>query len=227
MLARGIARGRDRQRAQMALGNQPGQARQRHQIGLQQLAQRRVVEQRARAHAAPAGQGPTQRQQAQPARAAAQHAQCIGAIDMFCVQMTPDMGHLPHREVEVVGAAGQCRGIDRAGRRAGDDRKGVGPMSMPAAAPDMGNGFEHADLVGSAGAAAREQQARERRGRHGHSNPCAAVRQRGGRLGHRRFQCAPRGSSCVQVKPWRAVCAQARALASSAARSAPSSTTSC
>ncbi|MNZ89109.1 hypothetical protein D3C78_1080150 [compost metagenome] len=194
MFARAVARGGDGQRAQMALGDQPGQARQRHQIALQQRGQRRVVQQGARAHGAPAGQGPAQRQQAQPARAAAQHAQRIGVVDAVGVQMAPGAGDLPHGVVEMVGAAGQGGGIDGAGRRARENGKGVGPMALAAVAPDLGNGFEHADLVGGAGAAAGEQQAHGRGDDgQGRSGQGAAVGRGRESVGHGRHQCAVGG----------------------------------
>ena len=126
---------------------------------LQQLGQRRVVEQRARPRPAPARDHPADRQHRQPARAAADHAERIGAVDLLGVEVlaTPARGASTAR-VEVVGAAGQRRGVDGAGRGADDDRKRVAARRA-AFAPHSRDRPQHAHLIGGARAASGEDQA--------------------------------------------------------------------
>lgn len=114
VLAGGVARRGHGQRAQVAFADQAGQAFEPHQF-LEQSGQRFVVEQRVRPHLAPAGDRPAERQQGQPVRAAAHHAERIGAVDLFGMEIFPDAGEMPHRVVEMVGTAGQRRGVDGTG----------------------------------------------------------------------------------------------------------------
>ena len=70
--------------------------------------------------------------------------------------------------VEVVGAAGQRGGVDRAGRGAGDHRERIAGRAGAGLAPDLRDRLQHADLVGGARAAAGEDQPGER----SRASPC-------------------------------------------------------
>ena len=102
---------------------------------------------------------------------AADDAQRVGPVDLVGMEAPPDVGHTPHGGVEVIRAAGQRRRVDGTGRRAGDDRKRVGLVQCAAGLADVGDGLEHADLVGGPCAAPRQQQSGFRHSRrfHGHA----------------------------------------------------------
>ncbi len=156
MLAAAVGRAGDGQRAKVALAQQFGQSIEVHHP-LHQLGQGAVVEQRARSRAAPARDGPAQRQHRQPARTGAHHAEGVGAIDLVGAEVAPDVHDTGHREVEAVGVAGQRGSVDRASRRAGNDAERVVARCAGFAA-DTRHGLEHPDLVGRARAAAGEHQ---------------------------------------------------------------------
>ena len=77
----GVAGGSDGECRQLAAVQQVRDFFER-QLGLQQLEQRRVVQQRAWLAVVPAGQRPAQGQQAEPARAAACDTKGIGPVDL-------------------------------------------------------------------------------------------------------------------------------------------------
>jgi hypothetical protein len=125
---------------------------------LEQLLQRLVVEQRARAGAPPAGDHPADRHHRQPARTGADHADRVRAIDLLGAEVLPDVDEAGDRLVEAVGAAGERCGVDRAGRRPGDHRERIAAVDS-ALAPDLGDRLQHADLIGGACAPAGQYQA--------------------------------------------------------------------
>ena len=97
--ARAVARGRHRQRVQVALAHHLVQP-----LGADQLAEQRlerlVVEQRARPGPAPAGDHPADRHHRQPASAGADHADRVGAIHLLGAEVLPDLddaGDRPRR----------------------------------------------------------------------------------------------------------------------------------
>ena len=156
MVAAAVRRAGDGQRAQVALAQQPGQAIEVHDF-LQQLGQRAVVEQRARARAAPAGDRPADGQHRQPARAGAHHAKGVGAVDLVGAEVAPDVDDSGHSQVEAVGMAGQRGGVDGARRRAGDDAEWIAAR-RPDFAADARHRLEHPHLVSRARTPAGEHQ---------------------------------------------------------------------
>jgi hypothetical protein len=120
----------------------------------------------ARSQRAP--QHPAQRQQRQPARAAAHDAQQVGAVHLLGVEVLPYLYQLCHRVLKIVGATGQRRGVDRPGRGAHQDRKRVVSLAdpridaAPGIAQDGRQSLEHAHLVAGARAPAHEDQGRRR-----------------------------------------------------------------
>ena len=85
-----------------------------------------------------------------------QHAERIGAVDLFDFDVLPDVEQLLHALAEIVGAAGQRGGVDGAGRSAADDVEGIA-RRRPARFPQyLRNRLQHADLVSGSGAAARQ-----------------------------------------------------------------------
>jgi len=70
------------------------------------------------------------------------------------MEIFPHRRQPPHAAAEVVGIGRQHRGIDRAGRSAADDRKGVGHILRQ----HVLQRAQHADLVGRARAAAGHDQ---------------------------------------------------------------------
>ncbi len=153
VLASGVARCGDRQRRQLAAVQQVRDFLQR-QLGLEQLQKRRIVQQRARFAVVPARQRPAQRQQAQPARAAAHHTKGIGAVDLAGGEIAPHPRQALHGQVEMVGAAGKTCGIDRAGRGAHGDGEGRGFMVGPGVLAQARERLQHPHLVGGTRAAA-------------------------------------------------------------------------
>src|SRR5450830_1763793 len=86
------------------------------------------------------------------------------------MNVPPDLGDEAHRGVEIISAAGQCRGVDGSGRGAGDDGKRIGAPGHAGRFSDVGNGLQHADLIGRARTAAAQHKASgcRRRGEVGH-----------------------------------------------------------
>ena len=157
VLAAGVARPRDRHRIDVPLGHQVGQALHVEQVR-QQLAQGFVVEQGARAGAAPAGHGPAQREQGQPLGPALDDAEGVGAIDLLGAEISPDLDHGAQGEVVVVGPTGQGHGVEGASRGAADDAKGAGAALLARITPNQLQGLEHTDLVGGACAPTGQDQ---------------------------------------------------------------------
>ena len=89
--ARAVARRGDGQRLQMAFAASASRSRSLLTMRLQQVGERRVVEQRARPRAAPARDHPAERQHRQPARAGADHAERVGAVDLLGVEVLPHL----------------------------------------------------------------------------------------------------------------------------------------
>jgi len=155
---------RDGQRLQMAFAHRLLDRRRAHHA-LQQVGRRCVVQQRARPRAPPARDQPAHGEQRQPARAGADHAQRVGAVDLVGVEVLPHLGQHAHRLVEVRAAAGQRRRVDRAGRGAGDDGKRVAGRRVRLAT-DLHHRLEHADLVSGSGTAAGQHEPGGRRISH-------------------------------------------------------------
>ena len=161
VLARAVARRRQRQRMQLARAQHAWQAVEVDDAR-QQLGQRRVVEQRFRPRAPPARHRPTDRQHRQPTRAAANHTQRIGAVDLLGLEVLPHLHQHLHRRVEVVGMAGERGSVDGAGGSADDDAEGIARTRCVGLAADARNGAQHANLVGGARAASGKNQAGQR-----------------------------------------------------------------
>ena len=171
VLAGGVAGGRDRQRGQVPAVQQVRNAVQR-QLAVQQLQQWRVVEQRARPAAVPAGERPAQGQQAQPACAAAHDAESVRPVDLAGAEVAPHARQALHGAVEVVGAAGQRCGVDRAGRGAHGDREWRGSTSRARVLAQAREGLQHPDLVGGTRSAAGQHDGGWR-GRDAMCSACA------------------------------------------------------
>ena len=158
--ARAVARRRDGQRVQMALRHHLAQPLGADQPTEQRL-ERLVVEQRARPGAPPARDHPADRHHRQPARAGADHAERIGAIDLLGAKVLPDVVDAGDGAVEVVGAAGERGSVDGAGRGAGDHRKGVAAAGVPRVLAHLRDRLQNTDLIGRPGTASGEDEAGE------------------------------------------------------------------
>jgi hypothetical protein len=88
---------------------------------LQQLAQRRVVEQRFRRRQQPAAREHGE----QPMQTGAQHAGGVGTKHLPDLEIAPDALEVADRDAEAIGMNGDCRGIHGARRGAGDHRKRI------------------------------------------------------------------------------------------------------
>ncbi|MNT01343.1 hypothetical protein D3C72_1358040 [compost metagenome] len=115
-----IRRCRHGQRMQQAVGQGRVQARQ-VEHAVQQADQRGIVEQGTGRRRMPLAQQPAERQQGQPARARADHAQRIGSVHLLDFDVLPHVEQLLHAFAEIIGTAGQRRGVDGTGRGAADD----------------------------------------------------------------------------------------------------------
>ena len=73
------------------------------------------------------------------------------------MNVPPDSDDIAYRAIKIICATGQGSGVDGTGRGAGDDRKRVGLAPCTRGLSDVGDGFQHPDLVGGAGAAAGKQ----------------------------------------------------------------------
>jgi hypothetical protein len=119
---------------------------------LEQLAQRRIVQQRDRI--APR----KQHHRAQPARPRAQDVQGIGAVHVRAAHVLPEFKQVADGAREVVRVRGERGGVDRTGRGAAKDRERV----ACGLAQDVAQRLQHAHLVGGARAATRQHQPRPR-----------------------------------------------------------------
>ena len=90
------------------------------QLALQQLTQRRTVEQGHRNIAPQAKQAV-----ANEARRLPQHARPVAAVHHMGVKALPDRGQAPHGFAELQRPTGQANGIDRPGRGPNYHRKGI------------------------------------------------------------------------------------------------------
>jgi hypothetical protein len=161
--ARAVARGGDREAVQVAVAHYLVQP-----VGVDHLLEERlerlVVEKRPWPRPPPARDHPADRHHRQPARAGADHADRIGAVHLLGAEVLPDLDDPGDRAIEVVGLAGERSGVDRARRRAGNDRKGIAgehPL-VTGIAPDLDDRLEHAHLIPGPRSAAREHEAGER-----------------------------------------------------------------
>ena len=153
VMARRIARGADRQRIEVSLGQvllQPFEVDGSHQ----QRLERRVVEQRSRCLA----DQPAEADVADPAPGVAQRTADVRTVDLRRLDVAPDRAETSNGAEEVVGAGSQRRGIQRAGRGPADDPERIGSLRPPRLEQDPANPQQRADLVGGAGAAARQYQ---------------------------------------------------------------------
>ena len=155
----------------MTLADQFGQAFQWCDA-LEQVQRWRIVEQGAWLHVAPFGNQPAQRQQRHQGGARAQHAQRVGPVDLLGVDVFPDLDNAAHAGVKIIGTAGQCAGVDGAGRGSGDDGKGVGLVQRATGFADIGNRLQNTDLIGGTRTATTEDQSGNVGGRAiiGHEN---------------------------------------------------------
>ena len=121
---------------------------------LQQLAQRRAVEQRLRV--APAET--TEHEGGQPVRAGHEHTPGIGPEHLSDLEIAPHKIEALDRLAKAVRVDRQRRGIDGPGRGAGNHRERVGNVGWQ----DVGDGLEHADLIGRTRTAAQHDEADNR-----------------------------------------------------------------
>ena len=120
------------------------------QVTFQQPPQWFVVEQGLRV----ADPETSRNQRAQPVQARLQHRSRVGAIDLLRAEIRPDPLQVSHRVSKQPCTGRKHDGIDRTGRCAADDGKGV----RRAPGHQLGDRLQHADLVGAAGAAARQHE---------------------------------------------------------------------
>ena len=153
VLARGIARCRDGERAQLTVLDAARDALRVDQT-VQQRIERAVVEQRARMGA----HDPAHGHRGEPVRGVAERAQGIGAVDVARVQRGPGLEHGGDGHAGIVAAAGERRGVDRPGRGAADDRVGIAGRRPAVLDEDLPDRVQHADLVGGPGSAAHQDQ---------------------------------------------------------------------
>jgi hypothetical protein len=124
------------------------------QLLAQQRPERGVVEHRARGMHEPAAG----HQREDPLQARAQHADGIRLDHVVYAEFPPYLLDGVDRVPEVGGIGGERDGAHGACRRAGDDLK-----RRPGAASQLlGDALEHADLIGRACAATRQDQAENR-----------------------------------------------------------------
>ena len=121
------------------------------QLRAQQIPQRRVVEQRVRRPYQPAAGDEGQH----PVQAGLEHTQRVGLEHMVNSEVAPHALDRVHGLPEMRRIGRQCDGAHGAGGGPGDD----GERAGRAAPQDLGDPFEHADLVGRPRAAAGQYQA--------------------------------------------------------------------
>ena len=160
--ARAVARRGDGERVQMALAHHP-------RAGARCRPARRAARRAASCRAASAAaRGASARSPSRSTSSSASARRC-GSRRANRRGRPARRGSSPRRRparrraVEVVGAAGERRGVDRAGRGAGDDRERDCRSTAPLLAADLRDRLQHADLVGGARAAAGEHQPGRRR----------------------------------------------------------------
>jgi hypothetical protein len=120
------------------------------ELTTQQLAQRRVVEQRARRRQQPAAGQHRQR----PVQARAKHSAGIGAEHLADLEIAPDPLQVADRDPETIRMHRDCSCIHRPGGGAGDDWKWIGRSCRQ----QIRDGPQHADLVGRPRTATRQHQ---------------------------------------------------------------------
>ncbi|MNZ86363.1 hypothetical protein D3C78_1051820 [compost metagenome] len=143
-----VAKGGHRDGAQLLGGQGVGDTVQ-VQVRLQQPAQWAAVQERHWRRAAHA-----QQVVGDEAAGLTDHTGPIAADDQVAAEVLPEGGEPLYGIVEMGGAAGQGDGVDGAGGGADDDRERV----VRASGQQLGDAGQHADLVGSAGAAARKDK---------------------------------------------------------------------
>ena len=89
---------------------------------------------------------------------ALQHRQIVGSIDLFTMEITPDVLKLGDGSGEVVRFAGKDDRINSTSRRATDHSERI---RLPFGS-QFGDSLEHADLKGAAGTAAGHNESRFR-----------------------------------------------------------------
>ena len=137
-----VRRSRHRHGVEMPLLDRTANAVEAHVVR-EQLAQRRVIEQRRRiAHAEAA-----EHDRGEPVQARLQHRPVIGAIDLARLEVAPDLLHVLDCALEMRGAPREHGRVDRAGRRAADDAERIGCTLRQ----DAGDRFQNADLIRTAG----------------------------------------------------------------------------
>ncbi|MNH15321.1 hypothetical protein D3C79_749330 [compost metagenome] len=156
-LARLVAKGGHCHGAQLLGGQGVADAIQ-VQVRLQQAAQRAAVEQR---HGGLAAQ--PQQAVADEAAGLAHDPGPVAADDQMAAKILPEGSEPLHGLVEVHGTTGQGDGVDGPGGGADNDRERV----VRAGGQQLGDARQHADLVGSAGAAARKDETGYRGWSHG------------------------------------------------------------
>ncbi|MDT4867630.1 hypothetical protein FQZ97_1025520 [compost metagenome] len=143
---------RHRHRAQLALAHRSGDPG-KIQLTLEQLAQRRTVEQRHRHFAAQAQQAVTDK-----ATGLAQHPRPVATVHLMGMKALPDPGQAAHRLAKMQGPARQADRVDGAGRGADDHRKGI----LRGIRQQIGNRRQHPDLIRRPRAATGKNQSGDR-----------------------------------------------------------------
>jgi hypothetical protein len=95
-----------------------------------------------------------QHQGGQPAHAVGEHAGGVGAKNLVDPEIAPHEIETPHAFVKPGGVNRQGGGVDGAGRGAAQDRKRIRGLARE----QLGDGLQHAHLVGRARAAAGQYQ---------------------------------------------------------------------
>ena len=121
------------------------------EIALEQLLERRVVEQRNGfiVECAAGQHGP------HPSGAVTESPERIRAVDVIDVDVLPHRHQAPHAEPEIVRVGRQHGGVHCARGSAADDRK----RTCDVRRIELGQRAQHADLISGAGTSARHDQA--------------------------------------------------------------------
>ena len=149
-LSRAVARARDAESGEVP-GIDVALKGGEIEIALEQLLERRVVEQRNGliVECAAGQHGP------HPSRAVTEGSKRIRAVDVIDVNVLPHRHQAPHAEPEIVRVDRENRGVHGARGSAADNRE----RTCDVRRIELGQRAQHADLISRAGASARHDQA--------------------------------------------------------------------
>ena len=156
-----VAKSRDRHRVQLPQGDGFVDTRKLHVL-VEQIAQRRTVDQRHRHLGAQAQQAV-----ANEAAGLANHSRPIAAHHLVTAEVAPERCQALDRRREITGATGQADRIDSAGGSADDHRERI---TRPGA-QQFGDRRQHPHLVGRTGPTAGKNQTCDRLHRTHQSTP--------------------------------------------------------